>query len=69
MDSRAENPLGVTETLEAGGGAPIRVIDQKTGRIYWPSAQFEPPAPDAKPGKWPKMKPGTFKIVVVGPNE
>ncbi len=69
VDTRAEKPFTVAQTLETGGGARTMVIDQKTRRIYLPSAQFEPPAPDAKPGKWPKMKPGTFKIVVVGPNE
>ena len=69
VDTRAEKPFAVAQTLETGSGARTMVIDQKTRRIYLPSAQFEAPAPAAKPGKSPKMKPGTFKIVVVDPND
>lgn len=43
-------------------GARTGALDPATGRIYLPTAEFEP----AKAGERPKAIPGTFHIVVVG---
>jgi DNA-binding beta-propeller fold protein YncE len=54
----------VVQTLNTAPRARTCVIDPKTRHIYLPTAEFEPP----KEGeRRPAMKPGTFKIVVVGP--
>ena len=39
-------------------------LDPTTNKIYLPTADFEEAKPGAKRG--PPMKPGTFKILVVG---
>jgi DNA-binding beta-propeller fold protein YncE len=43
-------------------GARTGAVDVKTGRIFLPTAQRDPPA---APGQRPKIKPGTFKILVL----
>ena len=45
-------------------GARTIAIDNQTHLIYLPTAEFEASEPDQK-GK-PKMKPGTFQVLVVG---
>jgi hypothetical protein len=43
-------------------------VDAKARRIYLPTADYEaaPAAEGGKKPRRPKMKPGTFKILVVG---
>ncbi|HTD56931.1 MAG TPA: hypothetical protein VK670_16190 [Silvibacterium sp.] len=53
--------LNVDQTIKTPEGARTLGIDSSTHRIYLPTAEFEP----ATTGR-PKMKPGTFMIVVVG---
>jgi len=38
-------------------------LDERTGRVYLPTAQFGPPA---TPGGRPSRLPGTFQVLVVG---
>jgi DNA-binding beta-propeller fold protein YncE len=45
-------------------GARTGAFDSKTGKLYLPTAQFQPAT---EPGKRPQPVPGTFEIVVVGP--
>jgi hypothetical protein len=52
----------VDQTIKTPEGARTLSIDSSTHRIYLPTAEFEP----ATTGR-PKMKPGTFMIVVVAP--
>ena len=44
-------------------GARTIGVDQDTGRVYLPSAEYAPPAPGARRGA---MTPGSFKVLVVG---
>jgi hypothetical protein len=41
-------------------------VDEKTHRIYLPSADYAPLPADAKPGQRPAMVPGSFQLMVVG---
>lgn len=58
----------VVQNLPTGQRARTLAIDPKARRIYLPSAEFEAPkeAPKDKRPPRPTMKPGTFKIIVVG---
>jgi len=52
----------VVQTLTTQRGARTMALDRKTVLIYLPCAEYE----EAKAGERPKMKAGTFKIIVVG---
>jgi DNA-binding beta-propeller fold protein YncE len=52
----------VIDTVQTQVGARTGAVDPKSGRIYLPTAQFEP----AQPGKRPAAKPGTFQVLVLG---
>ena len=43
-------------------GARTGAVDPTTGRVYLPSAEYDPPVT----GQRPAMKPGTFAVLVVG---
>ena len=58
-------PFTVVQTLQTAAGARTMAVDPTNRHIYLPTADFEPQAAGQK-GR-PKMKPNTFKIVVVGP--
>lgn len=60
-----DDKFDVAQTLSTAPRARTLVIDPKTHRVYLPTAEFETPKEGAT-GR-PAMKPGTFKIVVVGP--
>ena len=53
----------VLETVPTQVGARTIALDERTGRLYLPTAQFGPPAP---PGGRPPRVPGTFQLLVVG---
>ncbi|MBC7668432.1 MAG: hypothetical protein H7236_08275 [Gemmatimonadaceae bacterium] len=46
----------VTTKVRAKTGA----VDSETGKIYLPSADYDPPA---TPGSKPSMKPGSFAVL------
>lgn len=58
-----KDQFGVVQTLKTQRGARTLVLDPKTRLVYLPTADYEA----AKEGERPKMKPGTFKVLVVGP--
>jgi YVTN family beta-propeller protein len=62
IDARGARPR-VVATVPTQAGARTGTVDPATGRIYLPTARFEPPA---APGQRPKMVPGSFEILVVG---
>ena len=67
--AEGEKQFTVAQTLATAPRARTIVIDPKTRHIFLPTAEFEAPAasqPDGRPAR-PTMKPGTFRIVVVGP--
>jgi YVTN family beta-propeller protein len=45
-------------------GARTGAVDLATGRVYLPAARYSPPP---APGERPKMVPGSFEVLVVGP--
>lgn len=66
-DDHGMKPFTVVQTLPTARGARTMVMDPKNRRAYFPTADFEAAAPGEKEsGKRPKMKAGSFKIVVVG---
>lgn len=71
--AKEETPqkLTVVQTLKTERGARTMALDQKTHRIYLPSAEFQPPpspAPGASPAR-PMIVPNTLKLLVYGPSE
>ena len=61
-----ETPAGkfaIVQTVKTPQGARTMGMDPTTRKIYLPTAEFEEPRPGAA-GR-PRMKPGTFMIVVV----
>lgn len=52
----------VDQVVKTADGARTMTVDPGTGRLYLPTAEFEP----AVPGQRPKAKPGTFMIIEVG---
>jgi len=55
----------VLQTVKTPSGARTMGVDEGTGKVYLPTAEFEAPAPGAAPGR-PKAKPDSFMIVEVG---
>ena len=58
------NKFTVLENVTTKRGARTITMDKKTHMIYMPTAEFEPMEPGQK-GR-PKMKPGSFQVLVVG---
>ena len=54
----------VSQNLETLQGTNTLALDLKTGKIYLSSAKFAPPAP---PGGRSAKIPGSFMVVVYGP--
>jgi DNA-binding beta-propeller fold protein YncE len=52
----------VVDTVPTKVGARTGTVDPGTGRVYLPSADYLP----AVAGQRPAMKPGTFKVLVIG---
>jgi DNA-binding beta-propeller fold protein YncE len=57
------NKFEVTDNVITKKSARTIALDNATHRLYLPAAEFEPQAPGEK-GR-PKMKPGTFQVLVV----
>ena len=58
--------LTVVQTLKTEKGARTMTIDPATHKIYLASAKFDAPAEGQRRGK---MQPGSFKILVFGPDQ
>ena len=58
------NKFTILENIPTKRSARTIALDNQTHLIYLPTAEFEPQDPNQK-GR-PKMKPGTFQILVVG---
>ncbi|MFO1013590.1 MAG: hypothetical protein U1E50_07485 [Caulobacteraceae bacterium] len=52
----------LAETVATAPGARTGAVDEKTGRVYLPTADYNPAVGNALP----TVKPGTFHILVVG---
>ncbi len=53
----------IVDTVPTQVGARTIAIDERSGRVYLPTAKF---GPVTTPGRRPPMLPGTFQILVVG---
>jgi YVTN family beta-propeller protein len=60
---RGPTDVAVVATIATHAGARTGAVDPSTGKIYLPSADFDPPA---KPEGRPTPRPGTFAVLVVG---
>jgi hypothetical protein len=63
--SEKAGKFAVEQTVKTPNGARTMGVDEATGKIYLPTAEFEAPAPGAAAGR-PRPKPDTFMIVEVG---
>ncbi len=64
-----DKPFEVVQTLVTAKGARTMTVDPKSHLVYMPTADFETPSEPTKEGakaKRPKMKLGSFKVIVVG---
>jgi DNA-binding beta-propeller fold protein YncE len=61
IGAQPDGSLKVIETAPTARGARTGAIDQSTGKVYLPVAEFEP----GKAGERPVAKPGTFRILVL----
>jgi DNA-binding beta-propeller fold protein YncE len=64
IDEVTANTFLIRETFISKKGARTITIDKTTGLLYLPTADFEPMTPGEK--GWPKMKEGSFQILVLG---
>ena len=65
---KENNPTSfvLEQTLETKTGARTMALDPKTNQIYLVTAEFGPPAADAKKGARGPLLPGSFTILVAG---
>ncbi|HVP13516.1 MAG TPA: YncE family protein [Phycisphaerae bacterium] len=67
---REESPekFVILENVPTQRGARTIALDPKTHNVFLPTAEFEPTPPAAKdtPRQRPTIRPGTFKVLVVG---
>ncbi|HJP63522.1 MAG TPA: YncE family protein [Mucilaginibacter sp.] len=62
IKERTPNEYQVIKNLDTKKGARTQAVDQVTHKIYLPTGEFEP----KKQGEFrPKLKPGTFQVLVV----
>ena len=54
----------VEQVVKTQAGARTMGVDDATGKLYLPTAEFEPPVPGAAPAR-PRAKPDSFMIVEV----
>jgi hypothetical protein len=55
----------ILENIATKSGARTITIDEKTHRVFLPTADYEPLAADAPKNARPKMIPGSFQVLVL----
>ena len=63
LSVKDRNAVSIVGTVATQAGARTGTLDPKTGRIYLPTAKFNPPA---AAGQRPSMIPGSFEVLVIG---
>jgi DNA-binding beta-propeller fold protein YncE len=64
IKEQSANKFTVVKNLKTKEGARTQAVDQVSHMIYLPTGEFEP----KKQGEFrPKLKPGTFRVLVVAP--
>ncbi len=65
IHEKSARDFEVVENVTTKKGARTSAIDEKTHKVYLPTADFLPPNPEDK-GKRPGTVPGSFQVLVVG---
>ncbi len=65
IHEKSEKNIEVIDNVSTKRGARTIAVDQKTHKIYLPTADAEPVNPK-DPKQRPNMRPGTFQVLVVG---
>lgn len=55
----------VEQVVETREGARTMGMNRRTGTLYLPTAEFEAAGPHATARRWPRIKPGSFVVLVV----
>lgn len=61
----SKDQFKVIDNITTKRGARTITLDEKTHKIYLPTADFEMPAADAPKNSRPKMIPGSFQVLVL----
>jgi YVTN family beta-propeller protein len=65
IQEKSANEFEVVDNVKTKPRARTIALDEKTHRLYLPTAEFEPAAPNAARNERPKMIPGSFEVLVV----
>lgn len=65
IHEKSAKSFEVVENVPTRKGARTSAIDEKTHKVYLPTADFLPPNPEEK-GRRPGIVPGSFQVLVVG---
>ena len=66
INEKGPNKFVIASTVITKRGARTITIDDSSHLLYLPTAEFEPLPANAKQGDRPKMKAGTFQVMVIG---
>jgi YVTN family beta-propeller protein len=66
IKEKSANDFEVLENVPTKKGARTIAVDEKTHKVYLPTAEFAPSKAGEPVKKRPDMLPGTFQILVVG---
>ncbi len=66
INEKGPNKFVIASTVTTKRGARTITIDERSHLLYLPTAEFEPLPANAKQGDRPKMKSGTFQVIVMG---
>jgi YVTN family beta-propeller protein len=65
IHENSANDFKVTDNVKTKAGARTIALDEKTHRLFLPTADFEVASPDAAKNERPKMVPGSFQVLVI----
>ncbi len=66
IHEKSANDFAVLENAKTKRGARTLAVDEKTHKVYLPTAEFANAVPQEPAQKRPNMVPGTFQVLVVG---
>jgi YVTN family beta-propeller protein len=66
IHEKSAKDFAVAETVPTKKGARTIAVDEKTHKVYLPTADFANAVPSEPAKKRPDMIPGTFQVLVVG---
>lgn len=66
VNEKGPKKFVIASTVTTKRGARTITIDERSHLLYLPTSEFEPLPANAKQGDRPKMKAGTFQVIVIG---